>query len=206
MLDVAAVTERLAKTKAPRPYEPNVTPGAHSSEQQRLQPAASASYAHDALPPKEKDRLRIEREFLGLCARHANLAFEHAGVLASTVWHKEAHTAIAQAMMDFFATVEPSAVGATDVVRGVDAMCPGAANVLSAGSVYDEVDPTQLAQFLAEELAMRDLEDAVLQLNAQLKNSAGMSDEDHAFIYQSAAAMQNELVAMRLAHKPLGAL
>lgn len=206
MLDVTAVTERLAKTKAPRPYEPGAgaASGAQASEQQRLQPAAS--YAHSALPPKEKDRLRIEREFLGLCARHAGLAFEHAGVLAATVWHRDVHTAIAQAMMDFFATVDPLAVEATDVVRGVDALCPGAANVLSAGSVYDEVDPAQLAQFLAEELAMRDLEDAVLQLNAQLKNSADMSEEDRTFIYQSAAAMQNELVAMRLAHKPLGAL
>lgn len=171
MLDVAAVTERLAKTKAPRPYEPGAgaASGAQASEQQRLQPAAS--YAHSALPPKEKDRLRIEREFLGLCARHASLAFDHAGVLDATVWHRDMHTAIAQAMMDFFATVDPLAVEATDVVRGVDALCPGAANVLSAGSVYDEVDPAQAAQFLAEELAMRDLEDAVLQATRRRKTA-----------------------------------
>ena len=84
-------------------------------------------------------------------------------------------------------------------------MVEGAASTLTAASVYDEVDPANLAQFLVEELAIRDMEDSIAAVNAQLKHPDTMSDEEYRRAYEDVVMLQKELVALRGAHKPLGA-
>ena len=89
-------------------------------------------------------------------------------------------------------------------MRGVESILPGSASVLTSASLYDEVDPVRLAQFLAEELALRDMEDSVVALNVQLKHPGNMTEEEYAMAYEAVVALQKELVALRSAHRPLG--
>ena len=148
--------------------------------------------------------MRIEREFLALCARHADIGLAYADALVQTLWHRKAHRAIAQALIAY-AAEHPDACDPGDVVRGVSSMVEGAASTLTAASVYDEVDPANLAQFLVEELAIRDMEDSIAAVNAQLKHPDTMSDEEYRRAYEDVVMLQKELVALRGAHKPLGA-
>ena len=157
-----------------------------------------------SLPPRERERLRIEREFLVLCAQNVAVGLGYAEILAQTAWHQESYGVIAQALLAFYAE-HPACADASEVVRGVESMLPGSASVLTSASLYDEVDPVRLAQFLAEELALRDMEDSVVALNVQLKHPGDMTEEEYAMAYEAVVSLQKELVALRSAHRPLGA-
>lgn len=196
--ELSMVTEKLANVQAPRVYEPSAGQGER--------PVGNSSVRQEAafdLPPRERERLRIEREFLALCAQHTAVGLGYAEILAQTAWHQESYGIISQALLAFFAE-HPECMDAGEVVRGVESMLPGSASVLTSASVYDEVDPARLAQFLAEELALRDMEDSIVALNVQLKHPGSMTEEEYAMAYETVVALQKELVSLRSAHRPLG--
>lgn len=192
--DVGLVVGKLAETQAPRVYD-------GASEPQAAAPVPAARAV--ALPPRERERLRIEREFLALCARHADLALAYASVLVQTLWHRETHSQTAQALIAYFAE-HPESTSPGEVVRGVEAMVPNASATLTAASVYDDIDPAQLAQFLAEELAIRDMEDSIAALSVQLKHPDAMAADEYQEAYEGVVMLQKELVALRAGHRPVG--
>lgn len=191
--DVALVVEKLAAAAPPRPYAEDVGQAA---------PATGPAEAV-ALPPRERERLRIEREFLALCARHADLGLGYAEVLVHTAWHRPLHRDIALALIAY-AAEHPDACAPGDVVRGVSSLVEGAAAILTAASLYDDIDPGELARFLAEELAMRDMEDAIASVNAQLKHADDMTEAEETEAYANVVELQKELVVLRAGHRPLG--
>ena len=191
--DIAMVTEKLAGVSAPRTYDQA------PAEAAPVPPARSAV----SLPPRERERLRIEREFLALCARHADVGLAYADTLVQTIWHRDAHRCVAQALIAYLAE-HPEASLPGEVVRGVSAMVEGAASTLTAASLYDDIEPEQLARFLAEELAIRDMEDSIAAVNVQLKHPETMAPEAYEQAYRDVVMLQRELVALRSAHRPLG--
>lgn len=193
--DIDMVTEKLSRVAVARPFEPS----------DEKTPPAPPGRPAVSLPPRERERLRIEREFLALCAQHADVGLSYADALVQTLWHRSVHRSIAQALIAYLAE-HPEASAPGDVVRGVSAMVEGASATLTAASVYDEVDPAQLARFLAEELAIRDMEDSILAINVQLKHPDAMSGEEYAQAYEDVVMLQKELVALRSAHHPVGSV
>ena len=192
-LETGVVVEKLAATRAPRPVD------ASQPAQAQSQPPREARVS---LPPREKERLRIERDFLSLCASQPAIGLAYAGPLAQTVWHRDIHGKIAEKLLDLLA--EDASVSAADLVRKLDEAVPGSASVISGSGTHDERDPSELAQFFAEELCIRDMEDLIKELSAQLKRPQEMSSDDYEMTFQSVVAMQKELAEAKRAHKPLG--
>ncbi len=192
-LETGVVVEKLAATRAPRPVD------ASQPAQTQSQPPREARVS---LPPREKERLRIERDFLSLCASQPAIGLAYAGPLAQTVWHRDIHGKIAEKLLDLLA--EDASVSAADLVRKLDEAVPGSASVISGSGTHDERDPSELAQFFAEELSIRDMEDLIKELSAQLKRPQEMSSDDYEMTFQSVVAMQKELAEAKRAHKPLG--
>lgn len=155
-----------------------------------------------ALPPREKERLRIERDFLSLCASEPSIGLAYAGALAQTVWHRDIHGQIATQLLDVLA--EDATAPAAEIVRRLEESIPGAASVISGSSTHDDREPGELACFFSEELAIRDMEDLIREMNAQLKRPQDMSADDYNLVFESVVAMQKELAAAKLAHKPFG--
>ena len=58
----------------------------------------------------------------------------------------------------------------------------------------------QVASFLAEELAIGDMEDAVAALRAELAQADRLDPQEYELLFESAVAMQKELAKRRLAH------
>ena len=192
-IDSAAVTQKLASTKAPRLV--GQAEGAQA-------PIAQNRPKQSMLPAREKERLRIERNFLALVVAHPEIGLEFAGNVAQTVWHRDIHGKIADALLDILSS--DASASAADIVRRLDEACPGAASVVSGSGIRDERDPKELAQFFAEELSIRDMEDLVKELSTQLKDPQSMSAEDYEMAFQGVVAMQKELTAAKRAHKTLG--
>ena len=154
------------------------------------------------MPPREKERLRIERDFLSLCASEPSIGLAYAGALAQTVWHRDIHGQIATQLLDVLA--EDATAPAAEIVRRLEESIPGAASVISGSSTHDDREPSELARFFSEELAIRDMEDLIREMNAQLKRPQDMSADDYNLVFESVVAMQKELAAAKLAHKPFG--
>lgn len=193
-MDAQTVVERLASTPAPR----------QAFEREDAQEAPMPPRPSIQLSPRERERLRIEREFLSLCAREPQLGMNYAAVLAQTQWRRSAHADIAAALLAYLS--ENAQASAGDVVRGVEGLCPGSSSTLTHASTYDDFEPAEVAQFLAEELAIRDMEDSVVALNVQLKDPSSMSQEDYDMTYAAVVSMQKDLTTLRREHKPLGAI
>lgn len=193
-LDVNAVVEKLASTRETRQFEPSQASAGAAAPAPRTPKVA--------LPPREKERLRIERDFLSLCASEPSIGLAYAGALAQTVWHRDIHGQIATQLLDVLA--EDAAAPAAEIVRRLEECIPGAASVISGSSTHDDREPGELARFFSEELAIRDMEDLIREMNAQLKRPQDMSADDYNLVFESVVAMQKELAAAKLAHKPFG--
>lgn len=198
-VDPSVVTAKLAaaKVSAPAGEEPTPLPVPSGTGEGD----AAAPVADRTLAPRDRERLRIEREFLSLCARRPQIGIAYAASLASTSWASRRHAAVSEALLSVLAE-HPGALPA-EIIDAVDAACPGSRSLLTAASLYDDMEPADLACFLTEELSLRDLERTILTLTSQLKNDADLSEDDYGLLYASVASMQKELAELRRRHVPL---
>lgn len=198
-VDPSVVTAKLAaaKVSAPAGEEPASMPVPSGTGEGD----AAAPVADRTLAPRDRERLRIEREFLSLCARRPQIGIAYAASLASTSWASRRHAAVSEALLGVLAE-HPGALPA-EIIDAVDAACPGSRSLLTAASLYDDMEPADLACFLTEELSLRDLERTILTLTSQLKNDADLSEDDYGLLYASVASMQKELAELRRRHVPL---
>ena len=198
-VDPSVVTAKLAaaKVSAPAGEEPMPIPVPSGTGEGD----AAAPVADRTLAPRDRERLRIERELLSLCARRPQIGIAYAASLASTSWASRRHAAVSEALLSVLAE-HPGALPA-EIIDAVDAACPGSRSLLTAASLYDDMEPADLACFLTEELSLRDLERTILTLTSQLKNDADLSEDDYGLLYASVASMQKELAELRRRHVPL---
>ena len=176
-------------------------PGASGAGRPDDPVASGQPAARPAPSAAEVSRLRFERELLSLAARRPDLGLAHADALASTQWHDPLHDAVAKAMLDILAS--EGAAAPASIVSGVSSRIPQAAALLTSGRMGEGSDPARLADFLAEELAIGDAEDAIAGMRARLADPRALSPEESEFIFQSVVGMQKDLSRRKLAHKPL---
>ena len=137
------------------------------------------------IPEAEMNRLRFEREFLGLAAQNPLLALGFADTMAKTRWHDRAHATIADALVA--ALMEDPGIGAAELIAKASAVDGRAPGILTAASPGQGARPESTLAYLANELSIGDGEEAMAALKAKMaRGEAG--DADAAF---------NELVAMQ---------
>lgn len=151
------------------------------------------------LSQPEVNRLRFEREFLSLVAQHPELALMHANTLASTQWHEPVHETLAQSILATLA--EDPTASAARVISEAARVLPRASAILTSGLRENTTEPESMAHFLAEELGIGDVEDAISSLRARLANPAALSSEEYEMFFQTVTTMQKDLTQRRLAHK-----
>lgn len=166
-------------------------------------PVPGASAAGEGIAPRlssaELSRRRFEREFLSLLARHPHLALARADALAVVQWREPVHARLAQSLLATLSD-DPGASAArivTDAARDM----PAAAGLLTSGTMADGADPEELAAFLAEELAIGDIEDGIAMMRARLAKP-GLDPDEHEALFESVAGMQRDLTRRKLSHKP----
>ena len=188
------------------PSQTGASPGAASDGYDGYVPddympadAASAANAVPAvqLTEAERNRRRFEEVFIGLCARNPELAREHADALATTQWHVRLHSSLAERLLDIVA--EQPNVSAAEAIGLLTMEFPGSAR-LFVETQADAETPESYAAFLAEELAIGDLDDAVVAYRAQLRNPGSMSSEEYDLLFQTVSALQRDLVSRRIEH------
>ncbi len=159
--------------------------------------SASQQAPMPPLSEYEKNRRRFEEVFIGLCARYPQLANAHADALATTQWHAPLHARLSERLLDIVAE-QPEAT-ASEVVGLLTMEFPHSARVF-VESQADAQSPESYADFLAEELAIGDMDDAVVAYRAQLRNPGSMSSEEYDLLFQTVSALQRDLVSRRIEH------
>ncbi len=144
----------------------------------------------------ERSRRFYEAEFIGLCAHNPAIALEQATTLAQVDWRWRLHAKAADALLT--ALEADPACSAAALSAAITAAQPAADGVLARGSAEGR-SPHLYAAYLAEELALGDLEAQVRAFNDQLRGGM-LSEQDEAIVYQATSAMQKDLEARRAAH------
>ncbi|WP_139652902.1 DNA primase [Raoultibacter phocaeensis] len=188
------VLDQLAALEAPRAQG--------DRDEAEAQPHLRRAPQTSGLSQSELSRRRYEREFLSLIVRHPEEGLRFADALAQTQWHEQVHGLLAHSILDTLAA-NPDAKG-PELVTRAQATIPAAANILTAGSMTEDSGAQALASFLAEELALGDMEDAMAALKAQLSRAEGLEAQEYEMLFESAVAMQKELARRRQAHRSVG--
>ncbi|WP_241157030.1 DNA primase [Adlercreutzia sp. ZJ304] len=137
------------------------------------------------LPEAEMNRLRFEREFLGLAAQNPLLALGFADTMSKTRWHDKQHCCIADAIVA--ALMENPGISAADLIAKASLVSKYAPAILTAAEVSDGSSAADKLAYLANEISIGDGEEAMAALKAKLI-AGNIEDADAAF---------NELVAMQ---------
>lgn len=164
----------------------NATPSAEQSQQQ--EPVQ--------LLGSEKSRRNYEGVFLGLLARNPALALTHAEDLASIAWHVPLHGQVCEKLLEIL-SANPQAQ-ASDIIGKISQELPVSARMF-VGDIAEDRDPAVYARFLAEELAIGDLDEAVSTFKAQLHDPS-ITEEERDMIFAMMPALQNDLAQRRIAH------
>ena len=204
-LDEDDVGGRLAKLKPPRRYDDDLRDkgSARTEPSQRQQGQGSLLQGSRTMPAPmsvaEANRLKSEREFLGLVAQHPVDALGFTDALASSRWHDEAHLRIAQVLSETL--MNKLDASPTELIEAATGAVEGAPAVLTAASVPEGCDAAAAIRFFAEELAIGDMEEDLAGFRREVRHE-GDSGETEAF--QRMVQMQEQLSAAKKAHKPLG--
>ena len=190
------VLAQLAALEPPRAAASGGAGGEPSSSS-GPQPARRGAQLSQA----EVSRRRYERELLCLAARVPAEGLRLAGMLAQTSWHEPVHGLLAESLLDTLAA-NPAATPA-DIVTAAGARVPAAASVLTGATMSAPAGAeARLGDFLAEELALGDTEDAIAALKAQLATGEVPPDQRDGF-FAAIVDLQKDLARRRAAHKPL---
>lgn len=160
-----------------------------AAQPQRRAPARNLS-------PAEKNRLRTEREFLSLCAHNPAMIPDFMNELGQTEWHEKVHAELSQIIMEL--VVAEPALTVADLIMRAQERCKYAARILTASTVQSEAPAHDTLRFLADELAIGDMESAIAAMRGQM--TAAQSDEERDMVFQSILMLQSELNSLRANH------
>ena len=148
------------------------------------------------LSPAEKNRLRTEREFLSLCAHNPAMMGDFMNELGQTEWHEKVHGELSQILMELVA--ENPSLSVAELIMRAQEKCKYAARILTASTVQSEAPAHDTLRFLADELAIGDMESAIADMRSQMAQA--QSDEERDMVFQSIFMLQAELNALRANH------
>ena len=195
--------ERLEKLQPPRDYNNQHAKDASGATAPSNDARSGAGVedsgvtAPEPLSDAQRNRCRFEMHFLGLCARNPALGEAYSGALASVQWHVPLFARVAERLLDIFA--EQHIKAASEIIGLLTLEFPKSARIFVETEHVGE-DASALLAYLAEELAIGDLEDAVAQYRSQLSQSQAFSPEEYDLLFQTVATLQQEIVARRQAH------
>ena len=148
------------------------------------------------LSSAERNRLRTEREFLSLCAHNPAMIPDFMSELGQTEWHERVHGELSGIMMELI-SADPAPTVA-DLIMRAQEKCKYAARILTASTVQSETPAHDTLRFLADELAIGDMESAISSMRDQMKQA--QSDEERDMVFQAIYMLQAELNSLRANH------
>ena len=149
-----------------------------------------------SLSPVEKNRLRTEREFLSLSAHNPAMISDFMNELGQTEWHEKVHRELSGIIMELI-SADP-ALTAADLIMRAQEKCKYAARILTALTIQSEVPAHDMLRYLADELAIGDMESAISSMRDQMSQT--QNDEERDMVFQAIYMLQTELNSLRANH------
>ena len=184
------ILERLEHLKAPAQYDYDDRAAKTRSQSQSQQPS------HRTLSSLEKNRLRTEREFLSLCAQNPAMIGDFVNELGQTDWHDSVHRDLALVLLDVVS--KDSSLNVADLIQKAQEQCPYAQRILTSSSVPSDSSAFDLLRFMADELKIGDMEQAIAAMRSQMNTASSAEESELAF--QSILVLQSELNTLRKHH------
>lgn len=187
----------LAKVKPPRRYPDSLDTASAVDSQNTSKQSGAPSKSGIRLTAQERNRIKTEREYLGLCAQNPTIAIENAQALESMVWHDPINGDISKEMLSIL--VEHPALSASELIDGIQAKIPNAASMLTKASPNAAANLEDLVEYLRQELQIGDMEEKLASLRGKVE--AASSDSDTTDAFTEVVELQSMLNNMKNSHK-----
>lgn len=183
------VLDQLSSMKAPAQY-PDYEPQQPAAPQRTMANLTTA----------QRNRVRTEREFLSLCAQNPAMVPDFLDELGKTQWSGEVHRQLAEIIIEL--VTENPAITVTDIITKATTRNHNAARVLTSSVTQGASRGGAHAtlRYLADELTIQDMEQAIIALQSQMKSPDFPQDQADAY-FQALAALQKDVAAMRRTHR-----
>ncbi len=145
----------------------------------------------------EMNRLRFERDFLGVLAQNPAASAPYLEAMAAVRWHAPFNEAVAFALVDQL--YRNPAIDAAALVRAVEQQVPRAGAMLSAQTVPEGRTAEEHLAFAMEELQIGDMEDSLAEMRMAFQ-SAAFTDEQRREAFASITALNQTINQRKAAH------
>lgn len=213
--------ELLSKLQPPRRYDGREEGGVAASAQPRPstpQTAQDGPAYDDYIPAGEEwtsqdapaglgfresssrgevNRLRFERDFLGVLAQNPALSALYLDNVAALRWHAPFNEAVAFALVDQL--YRNPAIDAAALVGAVEQAVPRSAAMLSAQTVPQGRTVQEHLAFVLEELQIGDLEDSLAEMRRAFQ-STPFTDDQRRDAFVAIAALNQTISQRKAAH------
>lgn len=199
--------DALAKLRPPatRPHDEDLGPAGlgtlQSASGSTPSPAPAPAVDVTQLPEQEINRRRCERKFICLAAQNPELALVHASALASTEWHGRINGLLAGAVLD--ALEKDPHASAAHIVSCATAVVPTAGSLLTDSALEPGTSAEAMMDFLAQELAAGNVQDAVDALQVQLRDPQAVSPAEYDELFKIVVLLQKDLEGCRAQRRQL---
>ena len=131
-----------------------------------------------------------------LCAQNPAMIGDFVNELGQTDWHDSVHRDLALVLLDVVS--KDSSLNVADLIQKAQEQCPYAQRILTSSSVPSDSSAFDLLRFMADELKIGDMEQAIAAMRSQMNTASSAEESELAF--QSILVLQSELNTLRKHH------
>lgn len=195
------VLAQLAATKKPKRFESDdAWDGPDKRGASDVQDSGRPPRQTVRLSVADRNRIALEREFLGMCAQNPVEALEFADSIENVKWRSPAHLDIAESIVATL--MEDLGASSAQIIERASAKVPQAASMLTATRTRREgVSVSRVLAFCSEGLCIGDMEDELADLRARMAHAAD-ADESNA-LFRKTVDLQEKLNRLKSRHTPL---
>ena len=133
---------------------------------------------------------------MSLCAQNPAMIGDFVNELGQTDWHDSVHRDLALVLLDVVS--KDSSLNVADLIQKAQEQSPYAQRILTSSSVPSDSSAFDLLRFMADELKIGDMEQAIAAMRSQMNTASSAEESELAF--QSILVLQSELNTLRKHH------
>lgn len=185
------VLDRLSKLVPQRSYEQTQEADRTDNDNEVAKPKGPMKRD---LSLKDRNRLKLEREYLSLITQNNILAIKAADELDKVDWHDVEHRKIAMAILSKLQ--DDIQAKPVDLLEEARRSSEYASSILTSSTIGQEMDPDKALEFLSQELKIGDLENKINGLKRRIaKEDMIQSTADS--LFEEMIELQRQLTELR---------
>lgn len=186
------IVDALSSLKPPKRYDQQDM----AKNEATANPPAPAFAKRTYMSAQARNRIKTERELLGVCAQNPAVAFSLGDRISSISWQDGMNAAIASEMLS--SLIEHPAIAPPELIEAIGRKVDGAPSILTKAGSFAGTSAESIATYFCEELQIGDMEEKLASLREKIGSAS--DDGESASAFQESVELQTQLNEMKKRH------